>query len=356
MHRRIGRDRLLLEPGSLLGAHLLTGGPSVGGTRLPQGRGQWVLLRGRDTSVALAVDGWTPGAPVFGTDRLAVSGVRALLERLGHSDPAAFDLDDPDPEYLRAAPAPRLLDPRPGHLLTRASRLAEHADRPLLAVRLVGLLLLALWLLDTVAGVATGRDRTDYSSTVLALLAVLVAAPLTWVLGAYPLRRSGRNLPSRSPLTLTDGGSALLVTDLIGTHTSLPGPSLGGVTTLDLLVAEGHPPVRTVLITAAGDVLAEVPRAWWRSAAQGARVLADMERAGLQVVRHRVPGEAVGPEVRPSLSYDDASLGFLTLVLTVLLGTAAVLSRAVLAGIVVALTAVGAALLLVRDRRIGRPS
>lgn len=356
-HRRAGRDRVVLSSGPLLGAHLLSGGPDVGGLRLPEGRGEWVLLRGARTSLALAVNGWTPGAPSYGSDRLEVSGIRALLDRLGHPDPGAFDLDRVDPRVLRSAPRPLLLDPRPRRLVPLSARLVEQADGPLLALRLVGLSLLMALVGDTIVGEVTQRQQVDHSSTVLAVLAVLVGAPVTWV--SVASRHRGHRRPHRpgvhrAAVEQTDGGTALLMTESDGTRTALPGPTLGGVTTLDLLAADGQAPVRAALLTDAGVPMAVLPSNWWPVAADIA-VPEVLAASGLRVVRHRVPKGATAPPSQ-SRSYDDHSIGFLTLVLALLLSPLVLVSEAVGAAVVLFFAAMAALRLLVLDRRASRPS
>ena len=356
VHRRAGRDRVLLPAGPLLGAHLLSGGPDVGGLLLPQERGEWVLLRGARTSLALAVNGWTPGAPVYGSDRLEISGVRALLARLGHPDPRGFDLDRVDPDVLRSAPRPRLLDPRPRRLVPLAVRMAEGADGPLIALRLTLLGLLLLWVGDGIIGEVTQRQEVDHSTAVLTALAALVGAPAAWVLvsGRRPQSPRRPGIRRRAGVELTDAGTALLVTAADGTRSALPGPSLGGVATLDLVVADGQPPVRAALLTDAGIPMAVLPAGWWPVPA-GAALPEVLVASGLHVVRHRVPRGATAPPSR-ALSYDDHSIGYLTLVLTMFMSIIIFVSDAVAAGVVLSMSAAAGIRLLVLDRRAGRPS
>lgn len=315
-----------------------------------------MLLRGARTSLALAVNGWTPGAPVYDSDRLEISGVRALLARLGHPDPRGFDLDRVDPEVLRSAPRPRLLDPRPRRLVPLAVRMTEGADGPLIALRLILLGVLLLGLGDSIADTIAQREPTAYSSTVLAALAAVVGAPAAWVLvsGRRPRGPRRAGVRRRAGVELTDAGTALLVTAADGTRSALPGPALGGVATLDLVVADGELPVRAALLTGTGVPMAVLPADWW-PVPPGAALPEVLAASGLHVVRHRVPRGATAPPSR-AMSYDDHGVGSLTLFLVLMLSLAVFASDAGAAGVVLSLSAAAGIRLLVLDRRAGRPS
>jgi len=361
VHRTGTEERVLLGSGELEDVALIPDGAVVGGVRLPAGSGEWVLLRGRERSIALSVPGWTPGQPAFPTDPLTLSGIRALLNALGHADPGAIELDQPDAEVLLNTPGPLVLDPR-----ARPSR--RPPDLSLQAVRVIGVLLLVLFVGEAVVSrIVVGDEASNYPPTALALVAVLLALPLLSVLvGPHlprrrPARRPGQTTVSpglwaaaggRPQVTVIDEGAALLVVDPDGTATAVPGPILGGAVKVFVLAADGARPTSTALLTANSEVLMSLPATWWPTDDDAVHVQKLLRDAGLQTSKQRVPRAAVQPpEPRrlPSPATDEVA--WVTFSFAALLCFASVLSEATIGSVVAGSTVALASAVLLRERR-----
>lgn len=362
VHRHGKHERELLEPGELDSVHLVPDGAFVGGVRLPTGRGQWVLLRGRGRSVALSLPGWTPGQPSFPADPLALSGMRALLGALGHPDPGAFDLDEADPEMLAQAARPVLLDPRP----SPSRRLKDPALQTLRVI--VVLLFVSFIVEDMVSRIRSGGEASPaYPAGALALLAVVLAAPLVTVV-IDPLLPRRRRRPPRGDATtvpgswtasggrprvaVTDQGAALLVVDPDGTATAIPGPALGGAVEVFILAADGVRPTRTALLTASSEVLMALPATWWPSDEDAVHVQSLLRDAGLRTTRQRVPRAAVQPpRPRRKLPRSTGEVVVLTFCFAVPMMVLSVAFQAVLATVLTASTLALCVGLFVREWR-----
>jgi hypothetical protein len=295
-----GREAVLAGPGAARRARLL---PDQ----------SLVLEVSGARPVSLPLPAWTPGWPPATADLLEVTGIRAVLDRLGiDSWDLSWDLSsglsadaDADAGQPPIAGRPRVVAPVAG-----GWRSWRWWWRPDIALRALAVAVTVAWVSVGVVRAIQGGSRPLPPAWLLTALALAIAAIGGWdwlraraaasraaapppdAVAVFAPTPAGHVTPAFSRLArlwaTADGDIAIV--DAAGREARLPGPVRGGVTEAVALAPKGGRPLAVSLLDGTGNVLAELPgTAWVGRGGAADRLAAVLDTAGVRWREQRAP-------------------------------------------------------------------